>query len=230
VLIALSIAAAVSAPDAFAREPSVDAAGDARPPVAGTTATTRLPRQHRAAAAADDELPAEPLSPAPREHWYGWELGIADGGSLAIIATGFGLAISNDGDGNASDDAAAFTIVQVGLAGYLALAPVLHVVHERPVLRVLGSVGLRIGLPLAGAGLGAAAMSGCSSSGSWGTSCQAAGAGAGMLLGIVGAMAIDAALAFEPLEREGSGSASLRLTPALQAAHGRTLLGVAATF
>ena len=186
----------VSAADAFAREP-----WSAQPATPGRQSPAPRPRHACRGSAGPRQLPpraaAEPLSPTPNEHWYGWELGIADGGSLAIIATGFGLAISNDGDRNASDDAA-FTIVQVGLAGYLALAPVLHVVHGRPVLRVLGSVGLRIGLPLAGAALGAAAMSGCNSSDSWGTSCQAAGAGAGMLLGIVGAMAIDAALAFEP--------------------------------
>lgn len=227
--IALSIVAIATAPGAFAREPSGSEAREAHASVAGTTAAARLPRQRRVAAAATGELPAESLSPAPAEHWYGWELGIADGGSLAILATGLALAIGNDGDGHASDDAA-FTIVRVGIAGYLALAPALHVLHERPALRVLGSVGLRIALPLAGAGLGAAALSGCSSSDSWGTSCQAAGAGAGMLLGIVGAMVTDAALSFEPLEAEGSGSTTLRLTPALQVSRGRTLLGVGATF
>lgn len=71
------------------------------------------------------ETPTEPLPP----RWYGYQTIFADGGAIAGgVATGGVLF----------------------LPGYLLGAPVVHAIHGRP-LRGLLDLGLRLGMPLAGA-------------------------------------------------------------------------------
>jgi hypothetical protein len=81
-------------------------------------------------------------------------------------------------------------------------------------------MGLRLGMPLAGAFLGASAASGCS-----GFFCEENGAGLGVLLGMAGAIAIDAAvLAYaDPKKPNPRG---LSLTPLLAVTQRQAWLGV----
>ncbi len=73
------------------------------------------------------ETPADP----PRRSWYGLQTLVADGGAIAG-----GIATSGT----------------LFLPGYLLGAPIVHAIHGRP-LRGLVDLGLRLGMPLAGASL-----------------------------------------------------------------------------
>lgn len=124
----------------------------------------------------DDETASEP---APRRGWYGWQTLIVDGASLSALVLGAGL---SNGDGDAGG------LVALGLLGYEFGPGIVHFVHRNPG-RGFASMGLRLGMPLAGAFFGASAASNCD-----GFLCEAEGAAAGLLLGMAGAIALDAAL------------------------------------
>lgn len=145
-----------------------------------------------------------------RSHWYGGAILVVDSTALAL-----GIAAV------AKPDAAAPLAMGAGLA-YLAGGPIVHARHGRTGT-ALGSLGLRVGIPIAaagvGAGVGAAGESDCS--GEW---CGIGaiiggifGFGAGMLVASV----VDiAGLAYE---RE-SNTSTLRvaLSPRLDPKRGTT--------
>jgi hypothetical protein len=175
-------------------------------------------------------LPAPAEHPAPDgpERWYGWQVAVADALSVGLIAAGLAVA----GSADESDSAIARTGVvlsSLGFVAYLGGAPVLHGVHERPALRALGSLGLRVGLPLVGVGLGTAlANCGSSNDDSFGEGfCEVVGGGLGLVIGMVTAMVMDAALSFEPIEPVTTGVA---LAPVLRVEHGRAIGGVSGRF
>jgi hypothetical protein len=74
----------------------------------------------------------------PERRWYGWQFLIVDGASLA-------LAVSTLGTGS---------VVQIGLGttGFAFGAPIVHWAHGH-LGRGFGSLGLRLGLPLAATGI-----------------------------------------------------------------------------
>jgi hypothetical protein len=173
--------------------------------------------------------PAAPEPPAPDgpERWYGWQVVIADGLSIGLLGAGLAVASSTDGSdsGGASISNMLFSLA---LFGYLGGAPVLHAFHERPAMRVVGSLGLRVGLPLVGAGLGLAiANCGSSNDGSFGDFCELGAVSLGVMIGLATAMVTDAALSFEPIEPVTTGIA---LAPALRVEHGRAIGGVIGRF
>jgi len=141
------------------------------------------PGAHREAEArADAELEldeADELASAHQRHWYGWQTLISDGASVAALIVG--SAIGNDSKGNN-------TLAGFGLVGYAFAPGVVHFTHGN-VGRGFASFGLRLGLPLAGAFLGASLASGCNTN-----LCEAGGAGVGILAGMGGAIAVDAAV------------------------------------
>jgi hypothetical protein len=146
----------------------------------------------------------------PRRSWYGWQTLTADGISTLLFITGASLADRGDDTGE--------TLAWGSLAGYEFAPGILHFVHKNPG-RGFASFGIRLGMPLAGAFLGAAAASGCS-----GYECEAGGAGAGFLLGMGGAIAIDAAvLAYDYPE---SSRRAARVLPIVSIARGRAFVGL----
>jgi hypothetical protein len=172
------------------------------------------PAVTRAEAAVDDEAQLEDESSAtesPRRTWYGWQTLTADGISTFLVITAASLA--------ESDTDAAETLVWASLASYEFAPGILHFVHQNPG-RGFASFGIRLGMPLAGAFVGAAAASGCR-----GYECEAVGAGVGFLFGMGGAIAIDAAvLAYEDPE---SSRRVARVLPFASVAPGRAYVGLA---
>jgi hypothetical protein len=135
----------------------------------------------------------------PRRKWYGWQTLIADGASFVLIVAGAG-ADSPDDSGD--------TMVTMGLLGYEFAPGIVHFAHGNPG-RGFASFGMRLGMPLAGAFLGAATASGCD-----GFQCEFGGAALGLLLGMGGAIAIDAAV-FAYDDAESSDDDDARLVPLL---------------
>jgi hypothetical protein len=85
----------------------------------------------------------EPPSPPAETRWYGWQTGLADLGVIGLWAASGAL----DGHGTtAGGDALGL----LGLAGFALGAPIVHAAHERR-WTAIGSLGLRVGAPLAGA-------------------------------------------------------------------------------
>lgn len=134
--------------------------------------------------------PSAAPAPAGRS-WYGWQTLVADGASVTAFAGALALYRPSDG---AMQDASAALLVLAG-AGYLVGAPAVHLAHDAPV-KAAGSFGLRLALPTAGLFAGLALGPRCS-----GLRCMnGLESGAlGALLGVVGAVVVDAALlAFAP--------------------------------
>jgi hypothetical protein len=140
--------------------------------------SARREAEARAEAEPDAEL-ADELAAAPHSRWYGWQTLIADGASLATI-----IASASLSDGSDAHD----TLAGLGLLGYEFAPGIVHFAHRNPG-RGFASFGIRLGMPLAAAFLGASLASGCNTN-----LCEAGGAGVGVLLGMGGAIAIDAAV------------------------------------
>ena len=211
--------AAVPDSPAASGAPPAAPAGTPAPPSAAQPAPAKSdqlkePPVPAVVAAVDDdaELDEEGSSTeGPRRTWYGWQTLTADGISTVLFITGASLA----GRRHETGESLAFA----SLAGYEFAPGIVHFVHKNPG-RGFASFGIRLGMPLAGAFLGAAAASGCS-----GYECEAGGAGAGFLLGMGGAIAIDAAvLAYDYPE---SNRPIARVLPVVSIGAGRALVGLA---
>ena len=131
--------------------------------------------------------PATPTSPpaaAPlprgfeREEetsWYGWQTLIADGTSLLVLPIVAGVTQSP-------------TLGAVAVGGYFLAPPFIHGAHGRWGM-FAASLGLRVGMPVLGGLLGAAAQGDCG-----GDLCIPVGAAIGVAIGALGAVALDASL------------------------------------
>ncbi len=175
-------------PPAPAAPPGVSAPpaapGASAPAPAKTEVITEPAARRDAEARTDQEADtdeADELSSRPQ--WYGWQTLIVDGASLTSLVLGASLD-RYAGGGSVARDSATW----MGLLGYEFGPGIVHFVHRNPG-RGFASFGLRLGMPLAGAFLGASLASGCNAN-----LCEAGGAGIGALLGMGGAMAIDAAV------------------------------------
>jgi hypothetical protein len=158
--------------------------------------------------------------PGPRRKWYGWQTLAADGASLAALTV---AVVLSDRAARGSDQKGvsgnATGLVWFGALGYELAPGIIHFVHRNPG-RGFASMGLRLGMPLAGAFLGASVASGCS-----GFACQEGGAGVGILLGMGGAIAIDAAvLAYDDPKKPGPRG--LSLTPLVAVTRRQAWLGI----
>jgi hypothetical protein len=160
--------------------PAAPAAGEANQPVPAKS--NRLKERVAPSDDADEYYEDESGSTErPRRTWYGWQTLIADGISMTVFFAAFS---DNDNGADNTNETLAWT----GLLGYELAPGIVHFAHRNPG-RGFASMGIRFGMPLAGAFLGGAAASDCH-----GEDCTAAGIGAGILLGMAGAIAIDAAL------------------------------------
>lgn len=138
------------------------------------------------------------MPPATKREWYGWQVLLVDAGSLVVMIGG-----------------AAAQSGAVGATGgliYLGGPAVVHFAHGN-VAKGLGSMGLRLGAPLAGTllgfGIGAAS---CSSSREQ-TSCVGAGMALGFLGGYLAGISIDAGLlAYEDVKADQPAQAASRHT------------------
>jgi hypothetical protein len=169
--------------------------------------------EHRSSPARED--PDDDTSPLPRTKpvWYGWQTLAADAATVSIFITA-GLV----GDRRGGDKVAA-PIAWAGLASYEFAPGIVHFAHRNPG-RGFASFGIRIGLPLAGALLGATLASGCE-----GFECEAGGAAVGALLGLGGAVAIDAAV-FAYEDPPSRVQRRVRVAPQLMLGRQRAIVGL----
>jgi hypothetical protein len=160
----------------------------------------------------DDDEDAVNVSSRTRPTWYGWQTLIMDGATLSIFVSAATASSADDGLGA--------KLGGLGAASYELGPGIIHFVHGNPG-RGLASFGIRVGLPLAGAFIGASAASGCD-----GFRCEVGGAVVGALLGAGGAIAIDAAVfAYDDPKRISPSHVALR--PLLSLTPGRAFVGLA---
>lgn len=160
----------------------------------------------------DDDDDDDDPSLAPRRVWYGWQTLIVDGASLSAVLLGAAL------DQGSTSDGAPFAVV--GLLGYELGPGIVHFVHRNPG-RGFASFGVRLAMPLTGAFLGASVSSNCD-----GYQCESDGAAAGLLLGMAGAIAIDAAVFAYDDRRPRATRARPRLMPLASLVPGRAWVGL----
>lgn len=166
---------AVAGPSTVGAAPAPAKAALITAPGAHREAEARAERERDRDDAGDTELEL-------RRHWYGWQTLMSDGVSVTVFLAGVSLSESS------SDHGTAQSLAWFGLLGYELAPGIVHFAHRNPG-RGFASFGMRLGLPLAGAFLGASLASGCDAN-----LCEASGAGAGILLGMGAAIAIDAAV------------------------------------
>jgi hypothetical protein len=146
-----------------------------------------------------------PPPPEVEDHWYGWQVLIVDGASIVTMP------------------------IIIGFGGYFLGGPIVHMAHGE-YWRAIGSLGLRIGAPIAGAFLGAGLL--CQNrGGEWGCLGEAL---LGLIAGALAAAAIDAsAIAWEkvPVEKQKPKAfAPTAFTPLLLPREGGAELGVGFRF
>jgi hypothetical protein len=157
------------------------------------------------APAASPEPDAVPVP--PERTWYGWQILLVDGGSLALLLAGAGSSSTQ-------------VVSDLGGIGYVAGGPTVHWVHGN-VGKGFASLALRLGLPLGGLVLGLLMANGSCGGGN---SCDSAVLDIllGFGLGFIAAPVIDvAALAYDDAPRK-TPAAKLS-TPALRLAPTATL-------
>jgi hypothetical protein len=165
-----------------------------------------------------EEPPSAPPStvapPATQSEWYGWQPLLADGAFVGTL-----ILVSHT---NGKIPPALDYVLPIE---YLVASPIIHFAHERPGTAV-GSLLLRLGVPVAGGFLGYASCSNHDDGGVAG----AVGALAGVGLGMIGAMIIDdAALARHdvPIRPTEEG---LTVHPSAVATRGGAMVGLGGSF
>ena len=194
----------------------------ARPAVNAAPSVSSAPRQDQATlgpaaaprAATVPLPPTVPTQSTPHEltSWYGSQ-------TLATDAAAFALLVPAAVAGAQNNDMAAESLVYTALGSYVMGAPIVHAAHGNWG-RALGSLGLRIAAPIAGAFLGAA-IEDCSG----GDFCGAAGGVVGLAVGAGTAIALDAAV----IARE-TVSVGPAVTPVVVTGKDGTWLGLSGRF
>jgi len=163
-------------------------------------------------------VPVVPLAAAPPERvWYGWQVLIVD---LAALSAAI-----------AADRTHSFPLGGVAVFSYGLVSPLMHA--RSGGWRALGSLALRVGLPLAGM-LATSDMScGGNHSDPGDGSCSDGSSGA--LVGVVAAVLLDDLFAFTdvrpaPLPAQRPATRASSLTPTLTFNRGTSGFGLAGTF
>lgn len=172
----------------------------------------------RAVAAEPSTVPSTSPQPSPapelRKHWYGRDVLISD----AVSATVLGLGLM---------DVGGTPFMVAGATGYALGAPIVHLVHRRPI-EAIASFVLRVPAPLIIGG--GTALTYCARVP--GDTCGIAGIPPALTL-ITAAIVVDAALLSTELvpdpPKSRYASPPLRITPTLSITRREALVGVAVT-
>lgn len=132
---------------------------------------------------AADDAPPPRFTEEPPNRWYGWQTLATDGAAVGLISAS--LATADNGRNSPSS-----ALAWGALGAYALGAPVMHFVHENPG-RGFASFGMRVGGPIL-LGVTGAMLENCGGGG--GDFCGLGGALIGTSLGIIGAVAVDAAV------------------------------------
>jgi hypothetical protein len=135
-------------------------------------------------ARAADDTPAPRSTEEEPSRWYGWQTLATDGAAVGLLTASL-FTVDNDGRNSPSS-----ALAWGALGAYALGAPVMHFVHENPG-RGLASFGMRVGAPIV-LGFTGALLENCGGGG--GDFCGLGGALIGTSLGIIGAVAVDAAV------------------------------------
>jgi hypothetical protein len=154
----------------------------------------------------DDAPPRQPRR--PRESWYGWQTLILDGASIGLMFTGS-------------------TAAGWGVVSYLFAPSIVHFAH-RNVGYGFVSIGMRFGLPFAGILMGA--MAGSCVNGTSNHDCNGDAAVAGLLLGMAGAITVDAAVLAYEQRRPRRRASGMSVSPLLSLQPGDARVGLAGAF
>ena len=178
-------------------------------------------------AGADPSVGAPPESVAPPRaidarrkpegsRWYGWQTLATDGAAVALLAIGVA--------------AEKGPVIGVSAATFALGGPIVHLAHGRGGAAA-GSLGLRVGIPVAGFFVGAA-MQHCNHTSEADDLCGFEGAAIGMLAGAGIAMLLDSALlAHEDARREQPQRvARLFVSPAVSMSKSSGTVGLVGTF
>jgi hypothetical protein len=164
---------------------------------------------------------------ATTSHWYGWQNLLCDAGALGLVLGGAALTTEYAEDHfSASTPTVAPYVMGAGAVTYAVCSPAVHYAHGGRG-QAGGALGLRIGLPVAGALVGSKLES-CpqhEDAGFCGT-----GLFVGLGVGIVSAIALDVALlAYEDVSPKPSSSA-WTVSPTWAIAPGRATFGMMGAF
>jgi hypothetical protein len=184
---------------------------------------------------AQNEDVAVPQAPQPRDpsaqperRWYGWQTLTSDAASVALL---IGAIQASGGYGFYESETrlSANVLMTASLAGYVAGAPALHFIHERPAAAA-GSIGLRLILPTLGGLIGSGLATCPPPSGEWGN-CGLGELVLGVGAGALAAVAIDAgALSWAPIKAEAPAAPRLGFAPVISSDGKRGELRVFGTF
>jgi hypothetical protein len=195
----------------------------------GAASPLRSPDYFYVPGAESSGLPGSPEL-APKRRWYGWQTLLIVGASTTV-----GLAVGVGGGAAARSGTVAVVGMGLGGAGLLFGGPIVHWAHGH-VARGFGSLGINLGMPVVGAGLGVAVA--CAGGGCSGQSNGFAiffGPLIGGGLGSIAAVIVDVSvLSREPVEeRPSTASRATRqwtLVPDLDITPRKTTFGVAGVF
>ena len=153
------------------------------------------------------EADAPEPRPTTQTSWYGWQTLLADAGAIALWSAAYAVDEAKYGSSSPqSYDVGTNLLVASGVAVYFLGGPAIHWAHGHG-RKGLGSLGLRVGLPLggliAGALLGSVA---CGSSDNEFVPCPVVIGALGFLGGAVAAPVVDAAVVAREPVTEPTGS------------------------
>lgn len=217
---------------AFAQSGRPSSSDATLPPPPAPPPALSSPQSSPTTASEERIAPAAPAAPLPtpvvrsgwddpERKWYGWQLLINDFVALGTLA---GAAAAG-----ARGNAALAVIVPAGLVYDLG-SPTIHWLHGRKAIAG-ASLGLRAGVPFAGALLGLV-LAGCvGDRSSSANTCRSQGGGYGALAGFAAATAIDASLfAFDAPPSEKLGAGGVSWGPLLMPQDGGVTLGAVGVF
>jgi hypothetical protein len=198
----------------------VAGSGAARADEADAPEATEVPQMPQAAQMPDEpqtqEAPEAPEAPqAPQTSWYGWQTLLADAGVIALWAAAYAVDDAKYGSSSKEGyERGTNLLVASGVAVYFLGGPVIHWAHGHG-RKGLGSLGLRVGLPLggliAGALLGSVA---CGSGDSEFIPCPVVVGAMGFLGGAIAAPVVDAAVvAREPVTQPAGSQLQAAFVP-----------------
>ena len=120
-----------------------------------SAASAQTPAAEPAASPASPTVnaaPQESAEPVPR-HWCGWQGLAVDGAAAALGLTSLALLRGDVPQGYEERERLAGAIALGAAVAYGVGSPAVHWLHERP-WQALGSLGLRVGLPVLGGAVG----------------------------------------------------------------------------